>query len=160
MVYLREIFLAELTESMLEGIVPLLLRIVAPFYLAFFYHRHPYTFSTTFSWRNLLAAFGLLVLSTGTKFNDGSIAMNTESSSVRNSPTTNSDPLTQSRSGWRGWDSIIEMPWWKEDTFAPAARQLLFVVTMLACTNVLARFLGSVVLELTCGIRARVTQCR
>jgi hypothetical protein len=160
MVYLREIFMAELIESMTDGLVPLLLRVVAPVYLAFSYHRHPTFFNAAFSWRNLLAAFGLLVLSTGSKSDDGAISMASGSSVVRISPSINSDPLQQGRSGWRGWDSIMEMPWWKEDTFAPAARQLLFVLTVLTCSNMLARFLGSTVLELACGIRTRVTQCR
>lgn len=162
-VYLRELFLAELVESMVDGLIPLILKLILPIFLIFFYHGTPKLFSKTFTTTRIAALFGLLVLFCGTTTPSGDIILksNATNSNLGSSPTLNSDPVVQASSGWRGWENIREMKWinTKKDTFAPAAKQLIFVIFLLSMSSHLANLLGGNLLELFFGIKLRMTQC-
>ena len=171
MVYLREVFMAELTESMADGILPFLFRLVLPFLLTFFYHRRPRLFAKTFTLVRLLALYGVLVMyssnTTTTTTTTATTTIETGSPHHRStsnvhishSPTTHSDPAVRARSGWRGWDSIRDMPWYRQHTLQPAFHQILYMVYFLALANVLATLSTGCVTEWVCGARNRVTQC-
>ena len=160
-VFLREIFLAELTESMADGYVPFTLRLLTPLLLILHFHRQPRLFTHLFTPTRLLAAFGLLVIFSGQITADGDILLRTNATThnLQTSPTINSDPSVQALSGWRGWNTLLEMPLWKQYTFAPAARQLLFVTGLLSAAASVAQFLGGPVIEAIWGMQSRMTQC-
>lgn len=164
MVFLREVFLAELTESMNEGVLPLFLRLILPFLLTFLYHRRPDLYAKHCTLVPLLALYGVLHLcNSNTNYyldNDPSAPNNTATNvHLPHSPTTHSDPSIRSRSGWRGWNSVLEMPLYKANTFQPAFQQVLYVLYFLSLANRLASGITGWATERCCGMYVRLTQC-
>lgn len=180
MVYLREIFMAELTESMNDGVGPFFLRLIVPFGLTLLYHRRLDLFVTKCTAIRLLALYGLLMLINNNRnsnyyqsipTNDSHTATSpatdlaTPTSSlptnvhVQHSPTVHVDPVIRARSGWRGWDSIRNMPIYKQNTYQPAFQQLLYILCFLSMASQTTSFITGFCTEFFGGIFIRLTQC-